>query len=542
MRPVISLTNVTKQYGPQVLFVDASMQINDGEKIGLVGPNGSGKTTIFRLLTGEEVPDSGVVEKPKRLTLGYFRQDVGDMGGRTVLAETIAGAGEVATLGEELHHLEEAMASGGAGMERAIERFGEVQGRFQELGGYDLESRAQTILAGLGLAPDQVAGDVGRLSGGWKMRVALARILLMRPEALLLDEPTNYLDLESILWLEAFLRDYPGAVVMTCHDRDVMNRVVRKIVEIDGAQVRSYTGNYDFYEKARALESERREAEWQKQQAMLAKEMRFVERFRAQAAKASQVQSRLKKLDKIDKVAEPKRLIEKTYDFAKPARSGDDVIKVDHVTKKFAARAVHDGLDLLVRRGERWAIMGENGSGKTTLLKMMAGVLAPDEGAVAIGPSVVMGYFAQHQMEQLTGDLTVQEELERHAPMSGIGTLRSLAAAFGFQGEDVDKPVRVLSGGEKARLALAKILFDAPNLLVLDEPTNHLDLVTKKALVRALASYEGTLVFVSHDRAFLRALATRVLELSPKGPHLYPGTYDEYVASTGRAAPGMREL
>ena len=540
MRPVISLTNVTKQYGPQVLFVDASMQINDGEKIGLVGPNGSGKTTIFRLLTGEEVPDSGVVEKPKRLTLGYFRQDVGDMGGRTVLAETIAGAGEVATLGEELHHLEEAMASGGAGMERAIERFGEVQGRFQELGGYDLESRAQTILAGLGLAPDQVAGDVGRLSGGWKMRVALARILLMRPEALLLDEPTNYLDLESILWLEAFLREYPGAVVMTCHDRDVMNRVVRKIVEIDGAQVRSYTGNYDFYEKARALESERREAEWQKQQAMLAKEMRFVERFRAQAAKASQVQSRLKKLDKIDKVAEPKRLIEKTYDFAKPARSGDDVIKVDHVTKKFAARAVHDGLDLLVRRGERWAIMGENGSGKTTLLKMMAGVLAPDEGAVAIGPSVVMGYFAQHQMEQLTGDLTVQEELERHAPMSGIGTLRSLAAAFGFQGEDVDKPVRVLSGGEKARLALAKILFDAPNLLVLDEPTNHLDLVTKKALVRALATYEGTLVFVSHDRAFLRALATRVLELSPKGPHLYPGTYDEYVASTGREAPGMR--
>ena len=539
---MISLTNVTKQYGPQVLFVDASLQINEGEKVGLVGANGSGKTTIFRLLTGEELPDSGVVEKPKRLTLGYFRQDVGDMSGRSVLEETIAGAGEVAALGEELHRLEHEMSAGGAGMEKAIDRFGEVQGRYMELGGYDLESRAQTILAGLGVQPDQVAGDVGKLSGGWKMRVALARILLMRPEALLLDEPTNYLDIESILWLEEFLRGYEGAVVMTCHDKDVMNRVVRKVVEIDGAQVRSYTGNYDFYEKARALEAERREAEYQKQQAMLAKEMRFVERFRAQAAKASQVQSRIKRLDKIDKIAEPKRIIEKSYDFKTPARSGDDVVKVQGATKKYGERVVHDHLDLLVRRGERWAIMGENGSGKTTLLKMMAGVVAPDAGTVSVGPSVVMGYFAQHQMEQLDGDNNVQEELERNFPMSGIGTLRSLAAAFGFQGDDIDKPVRVLSGGERARLALAKILFDAPNLLVLDEPTNHLDLVTKRALVRALAAYEGTLIFVSHDRAFLRALATRVLELSPKGPHLYPGTYDEYVASTGHAAPGMRAL
>ncbi|HVO29996.1 MAG TPA: ABC-F family ATP-binding cassette domain-containing protein, partial [bacterium] len=439
---MISLSNVTKQYGPQVLFVDASMQINPGEKIGLVGPNGSGKTTIFRLITGEEEPDSGAVEKPKKLTLGYFRQDVGDMAGRSVLAETIAGAGEVASLGEELHRLEKAMAEGGDQMERALERFGEVQGRFQELGGYDLESRAHTILAGLGLTPDQVEGDVGRLSGGWKMRVALARILLMRPEALLLDEPTNYLDIESILWLEEFLRGYPGAVVMTCHDRDVMNRVVKKIVEIDGAQVRTYSGNYDFYEKARAEEAERREAEWVRQQAMLAKEMRFVERFRAQAAKAAQVQSRLKKLEKIERVAEPKRLVEKNFEFTRPPRSGDDVVKVAAVSKTYGPRVVHDKLDLLVRRGERWAIMGENGSGKTTLLKMMAGVVPPDDGSVSIGPSVVMGYFAQHQMEQLDGERTVFEELENHAPKAGQGVLRNLAAAFGFQGDDIDKPVR----------------------------------------------------------------------------------------------------
>jgi ATPase subunit of ABC transporter with duplicated ATPase domains len=540
---MISFTNVTKQYGAQILFVDASFQINPGEKVGLVGPNGAGKTTIFRLITGEEIADEGAIDRPKRLTIGYFRQDVGDLSGRSVLAETIAGAGEVAALGEELVALEHKMAEAGDDLEKTIERFGEVQARYQELGGYELEARAQTILAGLGLQPEQITADVGKLSGGWKMRVALARILLLQPDALLLDEPTNYLDLESILWLEGFLRDYAGSVIMTCHDRDVMNRVVKKIVEIDGGQVRSYTGDYDFYEQARTLEAERREAEYQRQQAMLAKEMRFVERFRAQAAKAAQVQSRIKKLEKIERIEPPRRIIEKQYDFRPPPRSGDDVIKVEQVTKAYGARKVHDGLDMLMRRGERWAVMGENGAGKTTLLKMIAGVTHPDAGAVTLGASVTMGYFAQHQMEQLSADHTVLEELQEHSPTSGIGTLRNLAGAFGFQGDDVEKPVRVLSGGEKARLALAKILFDAPNLLVLDEPTNHLDIVTKRALLKALHAYEGTIVFVSHDRAFLRSLATRVLELSAKDrPHIYGGPYDEYVAATGREAPGMRAL
>lgn len=539
---MISFTNVTKQYGAQILFVDASFQVNPGEKVGLVGPNGAGKTTIFRLITGEEIADEGAIDRPKRMTVGYFRQDVGDLKGRSVLEETCAGAGEVSELGHELKVLEHKMSEAGDDLEKTIERFGEVQARYQELGGYELEARAQTILAGLGLSADQVAGDVGKLSGGWKMRVALAQILLLQPDALLLDEPTNYLDLESILWLEGFLRDYPGSVIMTCHDRDVMNRVVKKIVEIDGGQVRSYSGDYDFYEAARALEAERREAEYARQQAMLAKELRFVERFRAQAAKAAQVQSRLKKLEKIERIEPPRRIIEKEFDFRRPARSGDDVVKVEHVTKAYGARKVHDNLDLLVRRGERWAVMGENGAGKTTLLKMMAGVTKPDAGGVGIGASVTMGYFAQHQMEQLDGERTVLEELQEHAPTTGIGTLRNLAGAFGFQGDDVEKPVRVLSGGEKARLALAKILFDAPNLLVLDEPTNHLDIVTKRALLKALHAYEGTIVFVSHDRAFLRSLATRILELSSAGPHVYGGPYDEYVAATGREAPGMRAL
>jgi ATPase subunit of ABC transporter with duplicated ATPase domains len=542
---VISFSNVSKQYGGQILFVEASFHLGDGEKVGLVGPNGAGKSTVFRLITGEEHPDDGVVDRPKRTTIGYFRQDVGDLKGRSVLAETLSGAGEAGRLGEELKELEAKLCDPeGADFERAVERFGEVQARYQELGGYDLEARAQAILAGLGFNAEQVGGDVGNLSGGWKMRVALAQILLARPDALLLDEPTNYLDIESILWLEGFLRAYEGAVLMTCHDKDVMNRVVKKIVELDGGDVKSYSGDYDFYEAQRLLAEKQQQAQYERQQAMLAKEKAFIERFKARASHAAQVQSRVKKLEKIDKI-EPPRKFERTgrtFEFKKAPRSGDDVIKVDGVTKAYGARKVHDGLDLLVRRTERWAVMGENGSGKTTLLKMMAGVLGPDQGKVTVGASVTMGYFAQHQMEQLTADRSVIEELVAHSPTTNLGTLRNLAGAFGFHGDDHDKPIKVLSGGERARLALAKILFDAPNLLVLDEPTNHLDIVTKRALVTALADYEGTIVFVSHDRAFLRAIATRILELTPAGPHLYGGGYDEYVATTGREAPGMRQI
>jgi len=537
---MLAFTNVTKQYGGQVLFVDASFQINPGERIGLVGPNGAGKSTVFRLITGDEDADDGIIERPKKLAIGCFKQDAGDARGRSILAETVAGAGEVAELGEELADLTLRLEAAGDDLDEVVVRFGEVQARYQDLGGYELEARAQEILAGLGFHTDQMANDVGTLSGGWKMRVALARILLARPEILLLDEPTNYLDLESILWLEGFLRGYPGTVVMTCHDRDIMNRVVGKIIEIDGGAIRTYGGNYDFYERARVEHAARREAEYARQQAMLAKESRFIERFKTHVAKAAQVQSRMKKLDKIEKVAEPRRIVERTFEFRAPARSGDDVVKLEHLRKAYGARVVHDDLSLIIRRGERWAVMGENGAGKSTLLKMMAGALPPDDGAATIGAAVQLGYYAQHTMDGLTADRTVLEELEAHAPLANQGTLRSLAGAFGFQDDDVFKPVRVLSGGEKARLALAKLMYDAPNLMILDEPTNHLDIITKRALTTALTEYTGTLIFVSHDRAFLRGLATRVLELSPAGPHVYGGPYDEYVASTGREAPGMR--
>jgi ATPase subunit of ABC transporter with duplicated ATPase domains len=537
---VIAFSSVTKQYGGQILFVDASFQINPGEKVGLVGPNGAGKTTVFRLISGEEQPDDGAIERPRKVTLGYFRQDVGELRGRSILAETCAGAGEVARLGEELAALTARLEAAGDDLDDVVARFGDVQARYQDLGGYELEARAQTILHGLGFVDEQMASDVGTLSGGWKMRVALAQILLAQPDLLLLDEPTNYLDLESILWLEGFLRDYAGTVVMTCHDREIMNRVVGKIVEIDGGELRSYTGNYEFYEVMREQEAQRREAEYARQQARLAKESRFIERFKTHVAKAAQVQSRIKKLEKVEMIAEPRRIIEKHFEFRTPPRSGDDVIKLAGIRKAYGARVVHSGLTLTVRRKERWAVMGENGAGKSTLLRMIAGVLVPDAGEAAIGASVTMGYYAQHVMDLLSGDRTILAELSEHAPLANQGTLRSLAGAFGFHDDDVFKPVRVLSGGEKARLALAKLLYDAPNLLVLDEPTNHLDITTKRALVKALGDYEGTLVFVSHDRQFLRALATRVLELSAAGPRVYGGNYEEYVASTGREAPGMR--
>jgi ATPase subunit of ABC transporter with duplicated ATPase domains len=537
---VIAFSQVSKQYGGQILFVDASFQINPGEKVGLVGPNGAGKSTVFRLVVGEDAPDDGTVEKPRKLTVGYFRQDVGDLRGRSILAETCAGAGEVAKLADELAALTAKLEAGDVDV---VERYSDVQARYQDLGGYELDARAQEILHGLGFVQEQIHADVGTLSGGWKMRVALAQILLAKPELLLLDEPTNYLDLESILWLEHFLKDYDGTVVMTCHDREIMNRVVGKIVEIDGGELRTYGGNYDFYEKMRAEEAVRREAAYARQQAMLAKESRFVERFKTHVAKAAQVQSRLKKLDKIEKIAEPRRFVEKKFEFRTPPRSGDDVVRLDGLTKAYGARKVHENLTLTVRRKERWAVMGENGAGKSTLLKMIANALVPDAGTSTLGAAVSLGYYAQHVMEGLGGDRTVLEELEAHAPLANQGTLRGLAGMFGFTDDDVFKPVYVLSGGERARVALAKLMYDAPNLLVLDEPTNHLDIATKRALVRSLADYEGTLIFVSHDRQFLSALATRVLELAIGGPpRIYGGSYDEYVASTGHEAPGMRVM
>jgi len=543
---MIAFSSVSKQYGRQLLFVDASFQLNPGEKVGLVGPNGSGKTTLFRMITGEEEPDEGEVSVPKKITVGYFRQDAEEMAGRSVLDEAIAGSGRVGSLHHELEDLQHALADPArAGeLDRILVRFGEVQEEYDHLGGYALEAQAREVLHGLGFDDDRIDGDVGALSGGWKMRVAMARVLLGNPDVLLMDEPTNHLDIESIIWLEQFLKARAGALLMTSHDREFMNRVVTKIAEIDDGEITVYTGAYDFYERERAVRDANREAAYARQQAMLAKERRFIERFSAHAAKAAQVQSRVKALDKIEKIELPKKRRVVTFEFRQPARSGEQVAVLERVSKAYGSRVVYDGLSMTIRRGERWCVMGRNGAGKTTLLRMVAGALAPDAGEIRLGASLKTGYFAQQALDLLDPDLTVAAQLERDFPHESIGTLRNLAGAFQFSGEDVDKKIRSLSGGEKTRLAMARMLLDPPNFLVLDEPTNHLDLATKEMLVDALRAFEGTMLFVSHDRAFLRGLSNRVLELGGESghdthPHLYPGSYVEYVTRTGHEAPGV---
>ena len=509
---MISLTRVSKQYGRQLLFVDASFQLNAGEKVGLVGPNGSGKTTLFRLITGEEVADEGDVTIPRKLTIGYFRQDVEEMSGRSVLDEAILGSGRVGDLHHELEQLNHAMSDPARAddMDAILARFGEVEEEYSHLGGYALEAQAREVLHGLGFDDERIDGDVGALSGGWKMRVAMARVLLGRPEVLLMDEPTNHLDIESIIWLEQFLKSRTGALLMTSHDRDFMNRVVTKIAEIDDGEITMYSGNYDFYERERAIREANREAAYARQQAMLAKEQRFIERFAAHAAKAAQVQSRVKALEKIEKIELPKRRKVVEFEFRTPPRSGEQVAVLEDVRKAYGRRVVHDGLSLIVRRGERWCVMGKNGAGKSTLLKMIAGQVAPDGGQVRLGASLRMGYFAQQSLDVLKPDLTIEEQLREDFPHESIGALRNLAGAFQFSGDDTDKKIRALSGGEKTRLVLARMLLNPPNFLVLDEPTNHLDLATKEMLLEALKDFDGSHgVRVARSRVSPRAQQPR---------------------------------
>lgn len=539
---MIKLDNISKQNGKQIIFIEASAALQKGEKIGLVGPNGAGKTTLFRMITGEEPPDEGQVSVDRGTSIGYFSQDVGEMSGQSVVSAVMDGAGPVSDLMAEMAMLEADMADPDKAdaMDAIIERYGEVQGRFQELDGYSLDGRAREVLAGLGFSAEMMEGDVGALSGGWKMRVALARILLMKPDVLLLDEPSNHLDLESLIWLESFLTSYSGALLMTSHDRAFMNRIVNKIIEIDAGVLTSYSGDYDFYQGQREIADRNQQAQFERQQAMLAKEIAFIERFKARASHAAQVQSRVKKLDKIDRVDPPKRRQTVTFEFRPAPRSGEDIVRIEKVQKAYGSRSIYDGLDFHVRRRERWCILGVNGAGKSTLLKLVTGAAEPDAGSVSRGPSVKLGYFAQHAMDVIDGDMTIFQTLEAAFPQAGQAPLRALAGCFGFSGDDIEKKCRVLSGGEKARLAMALILFDPPNFLVLDEPTNHLDIQTKQMLIEALSNFEGTMLFVSHDRHFLAALSNRVLELTPEGVHAYGGGYSEYVQATGQEAPGLR--
>src|SRR5256714_693347 len=468
------------------------------------------------------------------------------MSGRSVLDEAILGSGRAGDLHHELEELNHAMSdpARAGDLDRILARFGEVQEEYEHLGGYALEAQAREVLHGLGFDDERIDADAGELSGGWKMRVAMARVLLGRPDVLLMDEPTNHLDIESIIWLEEFLKSLPGALLMTSHDREFMNRLVTRIAEIDGGEIIAYSGNYDFYERERAIREANREAAYARQQAMLAKEQRFIERFAAHAAKAAQVQSRVKALDKIEKIELPKKRRVVHFDFRQPPRSGDIVATLEHVAKAYGRRVVHADLSLTILRGERWCVMGKNGAGKSTLLKMVSGAIEPDSGNIKLGASLQTGYFSQQALDVLDPNLTIEEQLEKDFPHESIGALRSLAGAFQFSQDETDKKIRSLSGGEKTRLVMARMLLYPPNFLVLDEPTNHLDLATKEMLIASLGNFEGTMLFVSHDREFLRGLSNRVLELGGETgtdvhAHAYPGSYVEYVARTGHEAPGV---
>ena len=538
---MISISNGTKLQGTRVLFQNASFQINPGDKVGLVGPNGAGKTTLFRVLIGDDPLDQGEVSTGQRSVIGYFSQDVGEMAGRSALEEVKAGAGKVAVLAKQIDDMEQKLNDSGTNplsddeMNVLLEKYGDAQMEFQNLGGYDLDSRAKDILTGLGIGPGDYEMPVESFSGGWKMRIALARILVLNPDILLMDEPTNHLDIESILWLEAWMRSYKGAMLMTSHDREFMNGIVSRIFEIGNRALTIYSGNYDFYVKDREIRREQLVAAHKRQQDMLAKEEEFIARFAARASHAAQVQSRVKKIDKIERIELPPETKSISFEFAVPARSGNDVVKISDLAKVWTRddgveKPVFHGISGMVRRLDKIAVTGVNGAGKSTLLKIITGQTDATSGSAVIGANVNIGYFSQHSVEILNPKNTVIDEVTSHLPQASMGFLRNLLGAFLFSGDDVDKKVSVLSGGEKSRLVLALILARPVNLLILDEPTNHLDIESRAVLLRAIQGFEGTVMVVSHDRFFLRAIVNRVFEIDHGSLSDFQGTYDYYLS------------
>lgn len=539
---MIHLTNITKNYGQKILYKEGDLQIRPGDRIGLVGPNGAGKTTIFRIIMREEGVESGTVNIADKLVIGYFSQSVGEMRGRSALEEVKAGAGRVSDLAAKIAQMEKRLELSAIeplsddAMTKLLEDYGEAQLEFEQRGGYDLDSRAKAILTGLGIGPDTYDRPVETFSGGWKMRIALAQILVLNPDVLLMDEPTNHLDLESIVWLEEWLTQYKGSLVMTSHDRDFMNRLVTRIVEIANKAITTYSGNYDFYIKEREIRLEQLLAAHQKQQDMLAKEEEFIARFAARASHAAQVQSRVKKLEKIERIEIPAEEKTINFEFPEPPRSGNDVVKLNGVAKTWklddgSVKPVFSGVSGVVKRLDHAAVVGVNGAGKSTFLKIIAGQTEATEGSAIIGSNVKIGYFSQHSLEVLDPNKTVMDEVHDRVPHSTIGYVRNLLGAFLFSGDDVYKKVSVLSGGEKSRLVLATILANPVNFLILDEPTNHLDIKSREVLLNSIKNFDGTVLIVSHDRHFLRSVANRVFEIGHGEMRVYEGSYESYLSS-----------
>jgi ATP-binding cassette subfamily F protein 3 len=507
-------------YGSRLLFDNGELLVRPGDRIGLVGPNGAGKTTVFRLITGIEHPDQGTISIDPGVVVGYFSQDVGEMAGESALAEVMCGAGRVWQIGQELAKLEHQMSDTTLGLsDTEMERYGRLQNEFLELDGYDLESRAETILSGLGIDNNRMHQPLSQFSGGWKMRIALARILLLNPDVLLIDEPTNHLDMESILWLEEWLRGFKGAIVMTCHDRDFMNRLCTRTVEVAMGAITSYSGDYEFYLRERDIRREQLIASHKRQQAMLAKEEEFISRFAARASHAAQVQSRIKAIEKIERIELPKDPRSISFEFKPVKRSGDQVLVLDQLAKSWELDSgqklpVFSGLSGTVIRGQKIALTGVNGAGKSTLLKIITGQTDPSEGRVSLGAGVEIGYFSQYSSDVLRANRTIFEELSERLPLESVGAIKNLLGAFLFSGDDADKKVSILSGGERSRVMLACLLA----------------IGSREVLLQALTSFEGTILIVSHDRYFLRHLCNRVFQIDHGQLRVYEGSYAEFQA------------
>ena len=533
---MVNLSQVKLAYGDRIIFQNSDLLIRPGDKIGLVGPNGAGKTSLFRLITGEEGIDDGSVTVDPGVVIGYFSQDVGEMSGRSALEEVLAGAGRVHELAKELAELEHQMGEGTLD-DAGMDRYGEVQTEFLHLDGYEKETQAQTILTGLGIGPERWDEPVESFSGGWKMRIALAKILLLAPNVLLIDEPTNHLDIETIVWLEQWLKEFPGALMMTCHDREFMTRICKRTVEVAGEKITTYSGDYDFYLAERVLRREQLIAQKSRQDDMLAKEQEFISRFAARASHAAQVQSRVKMIEKIERIVVPREPRTAKFEFSPAKRSGDVVVDFKDLAKAWTKpdgnpHPVFSGVTGTVQRTQKIAVTGVNGAGKSTFLKVLTGQTDPTSGVCSLGASVQMAYFSQYSSDILKDDRTILEEVQERLPQASVGTIKTLLGAFLFTGDDADKRISVLSGGEKSRVMLACLLAQPVNFLVLDEPTNHLDIVSREVLLEALQEFEGTVMIVSHDRFFLKHLVNRVFEVDHGALKTYEGNYDYYLEKT----------